>query len=103
MYTLRKISYSDKMEVRENKNLGEKGYFVYYKINSSDQSELLNNEFKNMCDNYFIDQTQDYSKIAGFVIGENDSINPFFTDQAVFIVNNEGKTIERVFGQVKKY
>lgn len=103
MYTLRQIRLIEGAEERDNVQIGDE-YTVYYK--ETDWKERGNGEFAKLLDRYFEDSPKDAedktNEVVGFVMAKSGKLYPFFTSDAVFIVNQDGKTFERVYGQVRK-
>jgi len=87
-----------------NYSLGEDSYTYLSKIksvNASSEKSL----FESTVDEYFKDIPCTYEekeKVRVIVFGKNNTyvIN---NDEVAYIVNDEGKTMERIYGQYNKY
>lgn len=113
MYTARIIDQSKNGgETRKNDYLG-KTYSTLMKIEPEKIPEVQiprENIFNQAIRDYYNDPSMNFihkedgtidSNIVGFIYGE--STIPIRKNEVAYIVNSEGKTIERVCGLYKKY
>lgn len=99
MYTLRTITNQRTLETRKNYYLGE-GYHVYFNVPLNEGESIKEGEhlFEEIANLYFSEATIP-KDLIGMVESSSGELYPFFKKDAVYIVNMDGKTIERVYGQ----
>lgn len=103
MYTLRIIDQSKVgSEERRNVFIGNE-YYVLMKTEIQKEGEKQsNNKFNDLLNSsMFIGEDIKYH-VVGFVLS-NEVTYPIYDWNVVYIVGNEGQTIERVYGIYKKY
>lgn len=103
MYTLRIINQSDNgSEERKNIFIGNE-YSVLMKTPIKDENgkEWIN-KFTNILSDCESVGDDAKSNVVGFVFA-NNATYPIYDFNIVFIVNNEGKTFERIYGIYQKY
>jgi len=103
MKTLRIIDQTlSGAEQRRNISLEGDDYDVIMKIVTT-EPEHCENHFKLAMKQYYSEVNgQSDETIIGFVAGKN-KLHPIRELDVAFIVNDEGKTVERIFGHYKKY
>lgn len=92
------------VETAQNTPLGE-GYTVVMRVYGPDIAACKEptKAWKELLDTYFLDRKRiEADKIVGFIYGDN--ITVVLKDyNVVYVVNDEGKTVERVYGQIVRY
>lgn len=103
MYTLRIIDQT-KIGAEERRNIfiGNE-YSVLMRTPHSQDIKEGTNKFENELDKYYGDEEpRVVETIVGFVYANNVTY-PIRDYNVVYIVGNEGQTIERVYGHYEKY
>ncbi len=106
MYTLRIIEQKQGLEKRMNFFLG-KNYTVYSRApleldRKVDFGDLFAEALKGFIGEEEFKITLDINDVVGFVADDRNAVTLFSSDQVVYIVNVEGKTLERVYGMYNK-
>lgn len=104
MKTLRIINQNlDSTEIARNICLEGNDYDVIWKVNNnvvkkeSEGENLFKLTMRQHFDGPFEDDT-----IVAFVCGKNKTY-PVRNYEVAYVINDEGKTIERIYGQYQKY
>lgn len=104
-YLLRIIDQNlSQCEEQKNFSLEAEDYTVLIKVenNCIDSGETkFEKVLREYREEYPID-SDTLESIIGFVFGKN-RIHPIRTFEVAFIVNSEGKTLERIYGHYNKY
>lgn len=101
MKTLRIINQNlEDSEIARNICLEGNNYDVIYKVDNaviSTGENLFKSTMKQHFNGPFEDET-----IVAFVCGKNKT-HPVRNYEVAYVINDEGKTIERIYGQYQKY
>jgi len=107
-YTARIIKPINGGTETSNHALGDH-YYTYYKTHKGDYVDPeKKNIFQELSDQYFKDspevppETDISDEVIGFVCASDGKLHPFWDYNQVYIVNENGKTFERVYGMPKK-
>jgi len=107
MYTLRIIEQKDGLETRSNFFLG-KNYTVHCRVPLEENEmrrEWVKPLFETRLESFVGEEdlkTMLTDDVVGFIVNDKESITLFYKDQSVYIVNDDGKTFERVYGMYEK-
>lgn len=107
-YTIRIIKPLNGTNESSNYSIGSH-YSTYYATHIGDAlNQNQQNVFDKMRDDYFshspvvLLENDKVDEVMGFVSASDGTLYPFWDHYEVYIVNESGKTFERVYGMPKK-
>jgi len=106
MYTLRIIEKKKGLEIRRNSILG-KNYAVYSRTPLDVDEYFKEGEslFEKKLESFVGEEalkTMLNDNMVGFIENDKGAVTLFYQDQVVYIVTQDGKTLERVYGMYNK-
>jgi len=106
MYTLRIIEQKKGLETKRNSILGE-SYVIYSRtpLDVDDcfkEGESLFEKKLESFVGYEYLKTMLNDNVVGFIENDKGAVILFYQDQVVYIVTQDGKTLERVYGMYNK-